>query len=109
MLGVEVVICYTSQVKALVYQISYGIEEEGLPYKLIETQNDFVYEQADQAANSSALDVGIGLSSKKIAIRNSRFEKGVYLFDHQISDIEDLKAYGANAARLIKGVPFKKI
>lgn len=109
MIGVEIVLCFSSQIKKeQVKQVAYGIEEEGIPYRLLE-MDQTLYLNADTAANESALDVGIGISQNRIAIRNRRFEKGIYLFERELQSLCDLKSYGANAARLIKGVPFKKI
>lgn len=109
---VEIIIHYPKNLRNRdkVFFLAYGIEEEGLPFKLIETSSISAHENAQRAAGESTLDVGIGIGEDwQIAVRHSRFEKNMYLFDMKAWDGLDLKAYGANAARLIKGVPFKEI
>ncbi len=109
MSSVEIVLCFDENVDVnIVHQIAYGIEEEGLPYKLIKGCNRY-RDNAHKAANESALDVGIGIDCKKVAVRHRCYEASLYLFDTSIEAIKNLKSYGANAARLIKGIPFKKI
>ncbi len=112
MRNVEIVISYPKALmhRNQVYFLAYGIEEEGIPFKLMESDESSAHKNADKAALDSGLDIGIGIGEDwQIAIRHSRFEEGTYLFDIKVHNGIDMKAYGANAARLMKGVPFKEI
>lgn len=112
MQSVEIVIHFPESLinRDKVLLLAYGIEEEGLPFKLMETTSSSAHENANCAAALSSLDVGIGVGDDwKIVTRHSRFDKDSYLFEVKADQRMDLKAYGANAARLIKGVPFKSI
>jgi len=110
--AVEIVIQYPESLleKDKIYFLAYGIEEEGLPFKLISSDQSKSHKNADEASMQSGLDIGIGIGSDwQLSIRNSRNEKSLYLFDVRGERDIDLKAYGANAARLIKGIPFREI
>ncbi len=110
--GTEIVIQYSEALtdKDKLILIAYGIEEEGLPFKLIASKETSAHTNADQGALQSGLDIGIGVGSDwHLSIRNSRNERSIYFFDFKLKSDLDLKAYGANAARLIKGIPFREI
>lgn len=112
MRSVEIIIRYPKSLsdRNKVYFLAYGIEEEGIPFKLMESDASSAHDNANQAAMDSGLDIGIGIGSDwQIVTRHSRFQEGIYLFDIKAHSGIDMKAYGANAARLMKGVPFKEI
>ena len=90
-------------------EVVLGIEEEGLPYDIEEkTGYATARELAYKAAEASHLGVGIGISDKGIAIHTNKLKEDQPLFDVKLSDDEEvLRAMGANAARLIKRMPFK--
>jgi len=91
----------------IVRLLSLGIEEEGLPVSIVVAQKCSLYDLALSASNHSDLDVGIAVGeSGRVGIHQSKLPDGMLLFESQANQI-DCRAYGANAARLIKGIPFK--
>lgn len=90
-------------------EIVLGIEEEGLPYSVeAKDQYDTAKELAYKAAEASHLGVGIGITDKQIAIHTNKLKEDQPLFCVRMTDDEEvLRAMGANAARLIKRMPFK--
>jgi hypothetical protein len=94
--------------------IAVGAEEEGIPCRLEpadETEDDTdVAALAHAAAQSSRLDVGVGIASGQVAVheRHMPVERPVI-----ISEVEEgharqvCRSAGANAARLVIGTPLR--
>ncbi len=97
--------------KDVVTEVILGIEEEGLPYKHEDkTEKISAEDLAYRAAEDSHLGVGIGIDSKTIALHFIKLKGGKPLFTVAPSAGEEkLRAIGANAARLIKRMPFKSL
>jgi hypothetical protein len=93
----------------IVIQVLLGIEEEGLPYSLEEKNYATASELAYKAAEASHLGVGIGISNE-IALQYIKLKEGEPLFLIPAGDDETyLRNIGANAARLVKRMPFKEV
>ena len=80
-----------------------GLEEEGVPFSLIEKQSDTAEELAEAAARDSILHCGIGLCGQTAVMTIDGLPNGDMLFATQI----DWKTLGANAARAVKKQKFK--
>ena len=80
-----------------------GIEEEQIPVAVREIDIDNVVSRAYQSALASRLSVGIAFDGDRLKTENKP------LFDKTISDGKQLRVLGANAARLVKGIPFKEM
>lgn len=92
----------------MVREICYGIEEEGLPYHVQGFLGLNHQELAEMASSGSQLEVGIGLDGKmSLCLHQAKLPEGYYLFEQQVHQATDLRAFGANSARLVKGMPFK--
>lgn len=107
--NIAIVICYSEQLKnrTLITALCLGIEEEGLPYKIRVMASEDVYTLAAQASFESDLDVGIGVNATGyMGIHQTKLPEGMVLFGENYASI-DGRSYGSNAARLIKGIPFK--
>lgn len=92
----------------VVRALSLGIEEEGLPFITQAVTDQKLYDLALDASNTSDLDVGIAVDQNgKVGIHQAKLPDGMLLFEAESAKI-DCRAYGANAARLIKGIPFKE-
>ena len=95
-----------------VAQIEYGIEEEGIPS--VSYQDEHVMDvvlAAHQAATHSLLLVGIACDDKDTVLHYRTLKEEQFLYrvrDYSSKSDEELRAFGSNAARLVKGVPFKK-
>lgn len=95
--------------KSIVTQVLLGIEEEGIPYSLIEKDSNKGVYLAYKAAESSHLGVGIGIGDK-LVLHYIKLKEDEPLFQIAVEDNETkLRALGANAARLVKRMPFKDI
>lgn len=89
-------------------QLLYGIEEEGIPFILREKEQESAVELGFQAALDSRLDVGIGIGKdKEMVLHYAKLEKDHPLFRTTSENAYCQNVLGANAARLVKGVPFK--
>ena len=95
-------------------EISYGIEEEQIPY-VLETVYDLdeknIVEKAYEEATKSKLSIGIAICESKAIFHFSRLKVEEPLF--VINNIEDtekeeLRVYGSNIARIVKGIPLKR-
>lgn len=86
-----------------------GIEEEEIPVitKIFAINNSV--QRSYQAALSSHLSVGIGFDEDVVIVHYQNLHEDQPLFVVNKSDQVNLRTLGANAARLVKGVPFKEI
>lgn len=91
-------------------QVLFGIEEEGIPCELeIMPLKDEV-EAAFRASASSPLLVGVTLKNDHLVIHYRNLPPDKPLFSEyrfEASTTEEKRNIGMNAARLVKGVPFK--
>lgn len=93
----------------------YGIEEEGIPFR--EINNDDIdnlssmsgVEKAYQAALSSQLGVGLAYDDNYAYLHQKNLPEMEPLFKVRLSDQDNINRLGTNAARLVKGIPFKDI
>lgn len=86
-----------------------GIEEEQIPSATREINVADVVSRAYQAALSSRLAVGIANDGNRFIVHYKNLKEDKPLFDEVITDPQQLRDLGANAARLVKGIPFKGI
>ncbi|MEK4148236.1 glycerol dehydratase reactivase beta/small subunit family protein [Robertmurraya sp. FSL W8-0741] len=86
----------------------YGIEEEGIPTFVKESKQQSALQLSHEAALDSTLGVGIGISQNgKVILHYTKLDKNQPLFEVNLRDPNKLRILGANAARLVKGIPFK--
>lgn len=91
-------------------QLLYGIEEEGIPFEIAETESSDAEELAYKACSSSILGTGIGVAEGEIVLQYEKLSKDHPIFRIPMeSDAESIRNLGANGARLVKKMPFKKI
>jgi len=104
-------IYYSSQIKdtSIYDQLLWGIEEEGIPYHMESKPLENTIELGYKAAEDSRLDVGIGIGKNgNIVVHYQKLSKEEPLFRLNMKyGYKNLRKLGANAARLIKGIPFK--
>ncbi|MCI1553205.1 MAG: glycerol dehydratase reactivase beta/small subunit family protein [Levilactobacillus sp.] len=86
-----------------------GIEEEQIPFSLQSIAVKDTVSRAYQAALASRLSVGIAYDNKRYVIHYKNLPEQEPLFDVTVVDAKQLRALGANAARLVKGIPFKNL
>lgn len=88
-----------------------GIEEEGIPYEMKASDEESVVELGYKAAQDSRLDVGLGISHGGfVVLHYVKLNRDKPLFKININlEGKKLRALGSNAARLVKGMPFKNL
>lgn len=87
-----------------------GIEEEQIPYQLVSSSDSTgatVVERAYDAAVASRLSVGVAYDQQQIVVHYKNLAPEAPLFTEPITTATETRIIGANAARLVKGVPFK--
>lgn len=111
----KVQIFYHPEAKAngQLLQIKYGLEEEGIPFTCAEkTEFPSIQELAFGAAENSVLGVGLGIDQNQtVVLHYYRLKPEAPLFILPGSNYtpELGRAMGSNAARLVKGNPFKPL
>ena len=85
-------------------QVGYGIEEEGLPYRLRENAAPFDEGQADII--KKGLGVALGLDGEVVYVYNRQLKKEEPFLNYHGNDNEKLRVIGKNGARIIKHKPF---
>ncbi|MFL0365147.1 glycerol dehydratase reactivase beta/small subunit family protein [Pseudobacillus sp. 179-B 2D1 NHS] len=92
----------------LFHSLLHGIEEEGVPIFLKESRESSALELGYRAALDSSLGVGIGIGADDcIILHYSKLLKDRPLFQIHQKETHKQRILGANAARLVKGIPFK--
>lgn len=111
--NIGVFIYYPSGLKdlQLLREIGFGIEEEGIPFMSVEVSSGDYHELAERASGHSQLEVGIGVDAEgKLCLHQSKLPDGYYLFETNLYErMINLRDFGANSARLVKGMPFKTL
>ncbi|ANZ70499.1 propanediol dehydratase [Pediococcus claussenii] len=86
-----------------------GIEEEEIPVTTMVLKFNDVKQRAYQAALASRLSVGIGFEGSEIVVHYKNLHEEEPLFDILNANASQQRILGANAARLVKGTPFKEL
>ena len=92
--------------------VLYGMEEEKIPYSLEQKNFSTATEAAYVAANTSSLNVGIDYVNNEVVLHYKNLApEAPYQSIQRVVTCPPLilKNFGGNAARLVKGVPFKSI
>lgn len=95
----------------LINEVLYGIEEEGIPY-IIENRNEDEFSNIDEASYkaslSSQLSVGIAFNKDYIVMHYANLKESSPLFKYSLkaTSLHNIRNFGANAARLVKGIYF---
>lgn len=85
-----------------------GMEEEQIPFTMMTSDESSAVDRAYQAAVASRLSVGISFDDQQIVVHYKNLKQNEPLFVVPIDNPMNIRKIGANAARLVKGVPFKK-
>jgi len=94
----------------LLQYLLQGIEEEGVPYHVLEQNSTHnAIQLSAKAAIDSTLEVGIGWDDKGyLALHHRRLPENEALFQAPWPHTPaSLRVFGSHAARLVKGLPFK--
>ncbi|MEN3751877.1 glycerol dehydratase reactivase beta/small subunit family protein [Mangrovibacter yixingensis] len=90
-------------------EVLWGIEEEGIPWVWYPAPDEnLLAEFAWQAASQSPLRVGIGCDPQQLLVHYQHLDAATPLFRLLTTDSPaEARRTGHNAARLVKGLPFK--
>lgn len=105
-----IVITVINDCASLWHEVLLGIEEEGIPFLLQHHPAGDVVDSAWQAARSSPLLVGIACDRHSLVVHYKNLPASAPLFTlmhHQDSQAQ--RNIGNNAARLVKGIPFRDL
>ncbi|HWR39144.1 MAG TPA: glycerol dehydratase reactivase beta/small subunit family protein [Patescibacteria group bacterium] len=92
-------------------EVEAGLEEEGIPFILKKAAEQDPVRLAHRAAGESALSVGVGIGGPwGVCIHYSRFQEDqpLFLLKDEAGPAQ-WRCFGYNAARLVKGTPFKEV
>ena len=93
-----------------VREVQAGMEEEGIPFLFLRGDEPDVTALANHAAGISQLGVGMGIAPDGLAIQTDKLPANKPLFRLASPGTpEDWRIFGCNAARLVKGIPFKRL
>lgn len=96
--------CGDSRSERLAAAVGYGIEEEGLPYKIIEGILDS--REAYEYTRRAGLGVVVVMREGKASVFTRQIREPAPLFELRITEDEKAKSIGKNAARIVKNKPF---
>jgi hypothetical protein len=90
-------------------EVLAGIEEEGVLFEVTGSTEPSCEELALEGAAMSSLGVGIGIFEGVVCVQVSKMPPGNMLFRGSLKKGSKMRNIGANAARYIKGIPFKEL
>lgn len=102
--------CGDPESQFLAEAVGFGIEEEGLPYKIIVEK--LTQTEAYELTKRAGLGVVAMVSEERVAVFTRQLKKPGPLFDDTITRNktamfnETAKTIGKNAARIVKNKPF---
>lgn len=100
--------CSPSHSDAVLRLVLLGMEEEGIPCHIAAQADEDAMALAWDAAEESRLDVGVGVDDKNVVLGFAKLKPDKPLFSTTVSaGDEAVRTIGANAARLVKRMPFK--
>lgn len=103
------ILIYTQQADPdYLREVCAGIEEEGVLYQIREMEAD-LDGLAYAAANESMLGSGVGIQGRQLALQMRRLPQGHNVFELNAPRFWQCRNLGANSARAIKKMPFKKM
>lgn len=89
-------------------EVQAGMEEEGIPWSILQSNETDFTKLAYEAASSSKLGVGVGIGVDGLSIQHEKLPANQPLFSLAAAGKPaDWRRFGYNAARLVKGIPFK--
>ncbi|WP_266118671.1 glycerol dehydratase reactivase beta/small subunit family protein [Escherichia albertii] len=90
-------------------EVLLGIEEEGIPFHIQQIPSGEVIDSAWQAARQSPLLVGIACDREKLIVHYKNLPASAPLFTLMYQqDNHARRSIGNNAARQVKGIPFRE-
>ncbi|WP_423188508.1 glycerol dehydratase reactivase beta/small subunit family protein [Alkalibacterium sp. f15] len=106
---IYVYVSLPAQKSDILNEVLWGIEEEGIPVYVRESKHKTAQVQSYHAALASALGVGVGFGKDNmISLHSSKLEQDKPLLTVGCDEaLYNMRNIGANAARLVKGIPFK--
>ena len=88
----------------------HGMEEEEIPFQIMHLEgNHDLCQAAYLGATQSALSVGVSMNEDRAVLHYKNLPENEPLFQISAKDPEELMKLGTNAARLVKGIPFKPL
>jgi hypothetical protein len=84
-----------------------GMEEEGVPASVTRSAELDPLTLAAQAASSSRLGVGVGMSLDFVVVTTDKLPRERPYLAGRVTDQARCRVFGANAARLVRRVPLK--
>jgi len=107
----SIIICIFSHdgYEAKLRELQAGMEEEGVPYSLLDGSPADALSLAYKGAQASLLGVGVGISPVAMCIHYQKMPEGqpLFILEGQ-GTLPEWRYFGYNAARLVKGLPFKR-
>lgn len=94
---------------AALRQLTYGMEEEGIPWEEDTREGMDALALSWEAAQASRLEVGLGLDRQFVVLHYSKLEQDQPLYRVPARQADQVRAIGANAARLVKKLPLKPL
>lgn len=102
------VMIYTARPDAaLLREICAGMEEEGVLYEVVSAVVGDAVTLAAAASSASVLGTGLALCGSTIALHIKGMERGQTVLQYENATPQTARDAGANAARVIKKLPFK--
>jgi len=96
--------------KEILAPLLYGMEEEEIPFEIFELDSGYdLCHAAYQAAVESSLSVGVAMDQHSVILHYKSLPEQEPLFKVSTNDLAEVMKLGTNAARLVKGIPFKPL
>lgn len=92
-----------------IQSVLYGIEEEGIPFDVVAQNKRDEVALAHDASVNSRLGVGVGIGKDNLVLHYEKLNPTEPIFCVSRKVAANHRILGANAARLVKKMPFKEL
>ena len=94
---------------AALRQLTYGMEEEGIPWEEGTKEGMDALALAWEGAQASRLEVGLGVDRQFVVLHYSKLAQDQPLYRIPARQSNQVRILGSNAARLVKKLPLKPL
>ena len=94
---------------AALRQLTYGMEEEGIPWEVATSEGMDALALAWEGAQASRLEVGVGVDRQFVVLHYNKLAQDQPLYRVPARQSDQVRILGSNAARLVKKLPLKPL
>ncbi|TDT50361.1 glycerol dehydratase reactivase beta/small subunit family protein [Fonticella tunisiensis] len=107
----SILVCTEQANELILKEVLAGMEEEGIPYSVVNVKNMSLIKETYNSAQLSRMGIAVGILRNRVIIHYNKLREINPLFDVELKfyERERARSLGNNAARLYKAMPLKDV